>query len=124
MPLFARDESRPGRPLLMFGLAAFILAALGGLALLWGQPSLASKLIAELMLALFQAVIVIVSIVLGMLILAVLSGVPTLSVDHVGRAVLEDDFWCCPLDERDQGDTGYRARSGFVKDMIDPIFSR
>jgi hypothetical protein len=89
MPLFARDESRPGRPLLMFGLAAFILAVLGGLALLWGQPSLASKLIAELMLALFQAVIVIVSIVLGMLILAVLSGVPTLSVDHgwVGR------FW-------------------------------
>lgn len=45
MRLFARDERRPGRPLLMFGLAAYILVALGGMALVSGRPSLASNVI-------------------------------------------------------------------------------
>ena len=75
MPLFARDESRPGRPLLMFGLAAFILVALGG----W-FVNIPSKVIGALMSGLGGCVSLIVSWVFLMFAIGHLSDVPALSL--------------------------------------------
>ena len=78
MRLFASDERRPGRPLLMFGLAAFILVALGG----W-FGNMPSKVIAALMSGLGGCVSLIVSWVIFMLAVGLLSGVPSLSLSYV-----------------------------------------
>ena len=77
MRLFASDERRPGRPLLMFGLAAFILVALGG----W-FGNMPSKVIAALMLGLGGCVSLIVSWVFFTYAIGLLSDVPAVSLAH------------------------------------------